>query len=343
MRKFIIRLFLFIFIPVSALALVYFVTDPYKTIRPFSLRYFDTTNRDYLSSELFLLNDPEQHYNSFMFGSSQVSGFNTYHWKSFLPEGSRQFLFQSWSETITGIDQKISFLDARGNDIKNALILLDIPSMFTSKQAPTAALSIKDPRISGQPRWIHQMILLYDFLQKPSQWIKAIRQSVRHTQASVSFDPLSNDWEKNNRDVDFSVPPPKDSLRNTSAISKAAFLKDNESYSDADLVVCSPVIDEGAISKLRHIKEVFDRHDTDYRIIIDPGYCYTTPATNPKDLEQLEHIFGKDKVFNFSGKNDLNSDYNNFSDPVHFGQYVGWHILETVYASDNKAFEEEIQ
>ena len=332
MGKFLLRLLLFILIPVLGLTALYFVTDPYKTIRPFSLQYFDSTNRDYLSSELFLLNDPEQHYNSFMFGSSQVSGFNTYHWKSFLPDGSRQFLFQSWSETISGIDQKISFLDKRGNDINNALILLDIPSMFINKQNPTQALSIKDPRISGQPRWIHQMILLYDFLQKPSQWLKAVKSFRNRSQSSVTFDPLSNDWEKNNRDVDFSVPPPKDSLRNTSAISKASFLKDVESYTDDDLTVYDPVIDEDAMVKLHHIKAIFDKHDTDYRIIIDPGYCYTSPATNPADLKLLEEVFGKDKVFNFSGKNDLNSDYNNFSDPVHFGQYVGWHILNRVYA-----------
>lgn len=343
MGKFILRLFLFIFIPVVLLAAVYFVTDPYKTIHPFSLHYFDTTNRDYLSSELFLLNDPEQHYNSFLFGSSQVSGFNTYHWKSFLPEGARQYMFQSWGETITGIDQKITFLDKRGSEIKNALILLDIPSMFTGKQVPTAALSIKNPTISGQPKWIHQMILFYDFLQRPSQWIKAIDHFIHHTQASVSFDPVSNDWEKSNRDVDYSIPPPKDSLRNTSAISKAVFLKDNESYSDADLAVSPPVIDDAAVLKLLHIKDIFDKQGTNFRIIIDPGYCYTTPATNPLDLEQLENIFGKDKVFNFSGKNDLNSDYNNFSDPIHFGQFVGWHILETVYASDNITLDENVQ
>ena len=37
------------------LAVIYLVTDPYKTLRPFSLEYFDSTNRDYLSSELFLM------------------------------------------------------------------------------------------------------------------------------------------------------------------------------------------------------------------------------------------------------------------------------------------------
>lgn len=96
MRRFIVRISLFIVSPLALLLIIYLVTDPYRTLRPFSLDYFDDTNRDYLSSELFLMNYPSQHYDSYIFGSSRASGFNTYHWLKYLPEGSNQFLFQGW-------------------------------------------------------------------------------------------------------------------------------------------------------------------------------------------------------------------------------------------------------
>ena len=73
MGRFLKQISLLLFVPLLLLAAVYFVTDPYKTLRPFSLTYFDSTNRDYLSSELFVLNYPEQTYDSFIFGSSMAA------------------------------------------------------------------------------------------------------------------------------------------------------------------------------------------------------------------------------------------------------------------------------
>ena len=74
MGRFLKRILLLLLVPVLLLAAVYFVTDPYKTLRPFSLTNFDSTNRDYLSSELFLLNADEQRYDSYIFGSSRGCG-----------------------------------------------------------------------------------------------------------------------------------------------------------------------------------------------------------------------------------------------------------------------------
>ena len=52
---------------------------------------------------------------------------------------------------------------------------------------------------------------------------------------------------------------------------------------------------------------------------------------NAKDLEILQDIFGQDKVFDYSGKNDITTDCYNFSDPNHFGLSVGWQIIEDLY------------
>ncbi len=334
MVRFLRRIAVLLFVPMLLLAAVYFVTDPYKTLRPFSLTYFDSTNRDYLSSELFVLNYPEQAYDSFIFGSSRACGINSYHWLKYLPEGSRQFLFQAWSETITGIDQKVTYMDEHKCDLRNALILIDIPGTFSRSQLPTQALSIKNPRFSGQSRWAHQVILLYDFAQKPSEWVRAIKKRCHPQRPSVVFDIVSNDWEKGNRDVDVDVIPVQDSLRNLSRTARAAFFKNYVDNPNAVVPSSSSLIDDSMLRAMYHIKEVFLRHNTDYRIIITPGYRYQFPVISTHDLDLLRSVFGNDAVFDFSGREDMTSDYNNFSDPNHFGSRIGWQIIEEVYNSD---------
>ena len=331
MRQFLLRVSLFVTIPLVLLTILYFISDPYKTLKPFSLDYFDPMNRDYLSSELFLMNYPEQKYDSFVFGSSRGGGINTYHWAKYLSIGAKTFLFQAWDETLTGIEQKISYIDKSGYDLKNALVLIDIPGTFAKDQAPTEALSIKDPAISGQPVWQYQMILLYDFIQKPSQWIKAIKELLNSSAPEVSFDIITNDWDKNNQYLNVSFPPQKDSLRNMSSVSRAVFLREVSNKSGSDVVTSDPLINDRFLMQLNHIKQVFDRHKTSYLILITPGYCYSSPSIASEDEEVLRRVFGDSFVFNYSGENELSCDYNNYSDPKHFGLYVGWCMIEDIY------------
>lgn len=331
MRRFLVFVSLFLVIPLTLLAVLYSVSDPYKTIKPFSLHYFDDTNRDYLSSELFLKNYPEQQYDSFIFGSSRGCGINTYHWAEYLPAGSKPFLFQAWGETLTGIEQKITFIDKHNCGLKNVLVLIDIPGTFNKDQIPTRALALKHPAFTGQPRWIHQMILFYDFIQKPSQWLRAFHLFFHPQSPDPSFDSVTNDWDKENKYLDVSSPPEKDSLNNISPRAKSVFLKEVSERLEEAQEISMPLIDKGFEHQLRNIREIFEKRGSDYRIIITPGFSYTNPAISKEDETLLQDIFGKENVFDFSKRNELNSDYNNYSDPNHFGLYVGWYVIEEVY------------
>lgn len=331
MKRFLHRIMSFVGIPTVVLLIVYFITDPFKTICPFSLNYFDDTNRDYLSSELFMRNDPICNYNSFIFGSSRCCGFNTYHWQHYLPDGSRQFMFQAWSETLTGIEQKIDYIDNNGNDISNVLLVFDIPGTFNKEQQPKQVLSIKHHKFSGQSKVAYQATLFYGFIQKPSKWLSSVKDYIRPVQRTFPADTITNDWWSDNKYVDFSVQPLKDSLKNCSAKSKSVFLKEISIKTDSDIAVSKPLITEEFEKQLNHIKEVFDKHHTDYRVVISPAYCFTHPSANREDLQLLQVIFGEDRVFDYSGKNEITTDCYNFSDPNHFGLSVGWQIIEDIY------------
>ncbi len=331
MKRYLIRILLFIGLPILVLLAVYYITDPFKTLRPFSLQYFDDTNRDYLSTELFLRNDSVYHYNSFIFGSSRCCGFNTYHWKHYLPEESRQFMFQAWGETLTGIEEKIDYIDHNGNEINNAFVLFDIPGTFAKDQLSKSVVKIKHYKFSGQSKLAYQSQLFYQFSQKPSKWVSSVIQYRNPIMVEFPVDSISNDWGPKSRLVDIYRQPQKDSLSNCTAKSRAVFLKQIEHKTDDDLQESEPLINEKFYKQLTHIKDVFDKHQTDYRVVVSPAYCYTHPSINPKDLAILQDIFGKDKVFDYSGKNDLTTDCYNFSDPNHFGSSVGWQIIEDIY------------
>ena len=339
MGRFLKKIAILLFVPLLLLAAVYFVTDPYKTLRPFSLTYFDDTNRDYLSSELFVKNYPEYHYDSYVFGSSRCGGINTYQWLTYLPEKSSQFLFQAWGETITGIDQKITYIDEHHYPLDNVLILVDIPLTFSKSQQPHEAMSIKDPRFSHQPRWIFQAVLFFDFIQKPSEWVRAVRKWRSSAPPKITFDPITNDWEKGNKELDLSRPPEKGDMRNLSRKAKSVFMKDYVNNPYVSIPSGETVIDGSMTAILNHIKSVFDRKETDYRIIVTPAYGYKYPSITEDDLHILQDVFGKENVFDFSRREDITLDYKNFSDPNHFGLNIGWQMLEEIY-SDRKPGDE---
>lgn len=329
MKKFLLKILAFCGIPLVLLGIVYLVVDPFKTLRPFDLDYFDATNRDYLSTELFLRNYPTQQYDSYIFGSSRACGINSYHWKKYLPEGSKQYVFQSWKETLTGIEQKIAYMDEHNMPIKNALILFDIPWTFCDDQLPTEALTIKDYHFSGQSKSLFHLRLFYNYAQKPTFWIQSITSWMKKEKPEIRFDTISNDWDRGNRSQNYQVPPPIDSLCNCSIESKNAFLL--QFSNSHEQLESEKLINDEFEARLKHIADVLKKHRTNYQIIITPGPCYTTKAINRADLEKLQIVFGQTYVHDYSGINEHTQDCYRFSDPNHFGMYVGWRMIEDIY------------
>lgn len=90
MKKFLLVISLTLGLPILLLMAVYVWTDPFCSLRDFDINNVDATNREYLSTELFLRNKDNYTYDSFVFASSRGGGINTYTWKMYLPEGDRK-------------------------------------------------------------------------------------------------------------------------------------------------------------------------------------------------------------------------------------------------------------
>jgi len=91
-----------------------------------------------------------------------------------------------------------------------------------------------------------------------------------------------------------------------------------------------PVIGETQIQMLKEIKEIFDKDHTSYRIVISPAY--DQKKLNEKDLKCLRDIFGKDFVFDFSGKSELNESAGNYYDAYHYKSFISQKIMSDIYS-----------
>ena len=329
MKRFLTTILLVIVIPLLLLAGIYLWTDPFRCIHTFDINDVDVTNREYISTELFLRNNPTYHYNSFIFSSSRGGGMNTYQWKLYLPEGAQPYLFQAWGESLTGMEMKLEYLDEHDIPIDNVLLLIDIPGTFRADQLSYDALSMKHYMFTGQSKFIYNVWQYLNFIQKPSLWGKSVKNRLYHKRVPLTSDTITNDWERDNR-FNYMNLPSQDSLRYCTEMTRRSFLAKME-HSNKEVKVSKPLISEQFESQLCHIKDIFDAKHTDYYIIITPAPCYTNPTINPFDLIALQEVFGKDRVHNYSGKNEMTCDYNNFSDPAHFGSRSGFIIIKDIY------------
>jgi hypothetical protein len=330
MKRFLLTILTFIVVPLILLASIYLWTDPFRCIHDFDINDVDVTNREYMSTELFLRNNPTCHFNSFIFSSSRGGGMNTFQWKQYLPEGASPFLFQAWSESLTGIELKMNYLNENRVPINNALILLDIPSSFTkSNQLPHDALSMKHYLFTGHTKLGYNAMQYFNFIQSPSLWVKSIKNRIGKVRVACESDTITNDWERSTR-YHYSELPPQDSLKQCSEITRHTSFE-KMAHSNKIVAISEPLITEQFESQIRHIKSILDANQTDYHIIITPAPCYTSPSINPNDLAILQSIFGIERVHDYSGKNEFTEDYNNFSDPGHFGLRVGYLIIEDIY------------
>lgn len=334
MKKFLFVVLGTIGIPILLLLGLFLYTDPFKTLHNFDINDIDGTNREYLSTELFKLNIDKYNYNSFVFSSSKGCGINTYTWKMHMQDSTAQpFLFQAWSESLTGVELKIQYLLENDIPINNALILLDIPGSFANNQLPKEALSMKHYMFTKQPKWIYNAYLFYNYCQKPSQWLKSIKKKINQQKIAFSSDLITNDWNANNYST-YDKIPTLDSLKECSDMTRRTFFENIKHKTDNDIKMSPVMLSAPFKEQLMRIKKMLEQNSTDYHIIITPAYCYTSSYINNKDLEELNTIFGEKRVHDFS-KHYITRDYNYFTDPGHFGLRAGYIMLEEIYSDFN--------
>jgi hypothetical protein len=336
MKKFLCKSALF-FLPVFLLVLSFYVMDPFRLFKvcpDYSKDLYVIPNRDFISTEVYLKKKDRYHYNSFIFGSSRTLAYQTESWIKYLAPGARPFVFDASGESIFGIYTKIKYLDAHGANMDNCLIILCSDCTFAHESDHTGHLGIKHPGVAGTS-WLHfYWVFFKAYLDRPffkSYWRYQWKGRYDETMEgyiedrTIRYDTITNDVRILDQEKEWMNDQEAYYAKRTAVFyERPAFVKE-----------AKPQITLHQKAMLQEIYVIFQKHQTNYKLIISP--LYNQVPLNRKDLNTLKRIFGE-AVYDFSGKNAFTADKRNYFESSHYRPVVGAKILELIYGSEEVTF-----
>lgn len=331
MKLFLRKVLQFLILPVIifiGLLAGYIIYDPFKVVKSYDdYSHSFNINRGYISSEVFLRNYRKQQYNSFIFGSSRIFGFHVSSWKSHLKADANVYSFDAYGEKISGMYHKLKFLDEKGIDIKNALLCFDTDYTFRKQENQPKYLYIEHPALSDIS-WIEFHEVTFETYLNPSFLYSLYAKEVfginneyvnRHysKDGGITYDTITN--EPRREDLDSKIE--KDF---SGYYSQVYFYSVTETGEPP-----YPIIDDKATKYMRQIKEILDKHHTDYRIILNP--LYSQAIFHRIDMETIKKVFGSDRIYNFTGSNNITKNKYNYYEESHFRPFIGDSIMNIIY------------
>jgi hypothetical protein len=333
MKSFLLKTLLFLSPAIIILA-AYFILDPFRIIFSYS-EYSDSyvfTSRDYVSTETYLKNRGLMHYNSFIFGSSRTLAYKINSWRKYLGKDDVPFVFDANGESIYGIYTKIKYIDQTGDNINNALIVICNDVTFeTEAEYHKQHIFMKHPEFTDNT-WFNfhktflsafynimflKAIFTYKILGKYEEYMKDFINESR-----INYDKTTNEMSLTDKDSELAASP-----REYYQKRKGMFYSRNGEITDSAVK-----IKPEHIEMMNEIKKIFDRNHTEYYIIISP--LYDQRKFNPADIAALKRIFGE-RVYDFSGKNELTDDYQSYYEISHYRPLVADSILKKIYGSQS--------
>jgi len=282
-------------------------------------------NRSYVSTEMFLKNNRNEDFDSFIFGSSRSIAFTCEEWEKYLTPDCSLFSFGAWNESFEGIYRKIQFIDSMGNRIKNVVIVVDADMTFKREYNKVNDHYL----IAGLNFYEFHVIHFFEFLRRPWLVLACVDYKLFNERRSYmkdfvgmridDIDPINNDWFINSEDLIL-----KDSLTYYSA-SLDKFYERSKTEIESEIQIST-----NDSLMLQKINSIFRKHKTEIKIIIGP--LYDQIKFNNKDLKYLQIIFGEESIFDFSGINSMTENKFNFKNDVnHYRQRTAYQILKSVY------------
>lgn len=318
-------------LPLIIVITIIWFSDPYKLLYKYddyTTKNF-TLNRHYVTTQYFLDNYEIEKYNAFIFGNSRTLAFKTTDWLNFISDIS-PYHFDATGESINGIKNKIILVDNSSSDLSHAIVLLD-RMIFLEPENYDNHLFRQHYQATNESKLILYAYVLKSFLNYrfiiyytdylTSGLISKLSNAIPKyfVYEKVTNDIIMAEWEKQiieNEDEFF------------------------EKYDDYFLprseneVHLPAVINGSHIEDLKIIKGIFDKHKTDFKIIVGPDYRLI--KFDSVDLKILKEIFGTERVYDFSGKNRYSINKRNFYDGSHYRPFIGRMIFDEVYPRNDK-------
>ncbi len=324
--KKIVYTILFFSIPFICLIISYFIFDPFKVLFQYQNYYDDyfiEPNRDFVSVEKFLQNKDSLKYNSFLFGSSRLMAWRTDSWCKYI-NNCRAFHFDAYKDNIVGIYKKINLIDQQKIKIDNAILVIDY-EIISHTEDTLSRLFIKHYIYSDYSKIKFHFLFFKEYF-KNNFFIEYLDYKMfrkqREYMTQIDFnqkyaDTYTNDFFIHNLDREIEEQPEK------------FYAKKNFYHRDTIQSFYQETILQAQNNILKEIKNIFDRHNTDYKIVISPNF--EQKKLNLNDMLILYQIFDKQNIYDFSGINSLTNDITNYYDIYHYQPKVADSILRKIY------------
>lgn len=245
------------------------------------------------------------------------------------------FHWDASGETLFGIEKKLNFLDKNNKDLKNVLVVID-PLSLCGVTNRRGHLYITDYRTTGQNYFAFQFECMQDFFDPEflQAWLKEMLSvnSGKAENANVDkFDNIYCDtftYDKITNELTYYS---FDKMLSENEKKYYEVRIKNKVFFDRPTVVRyhKPYINTAQKVLLNNMNRIFKDHTTNFKIVISPAFDQVKLDTN--DLKYLKGLFGKDRIYDFSGINDLNMDIHNFYD-VHYKASVANRVMDIIYS-----------
>lgn len=332
MKRFLNRILLLL-LPLGFLILYYVIMDPFRVVSRYDNYYHDTNvslNRDFVSVNNYLNIYPKYKPNAFIFGNSRTIFYKASLWQRYYCDSLRVYHFDASGEDLYGMSGKIEWLDKRADRIEYALLMLD-PDSFNVNVSKPAPLFNRPIQIDPQVSFLDQQWAFFKSFLRPKFFIAytdwTLFKTVRPYMKEV-LDMRQFDYERSTNEISYNQ------------VDSIILVNPDHYYTEQRMDVfyprdtttvryAQPLIKTEQRERLSKIKAIFDKHSTNYRVVIHP--LYNLLKLDSVDMDVVVEIFGADKVYDFSGHNDWTNDYRNFYENSHYRSNISDSVLRVIY------------
>ncbi len=332
MKNFLKKLSIF-FLPIILILVLVISLDIFKVFWEYDNYYRDnfvTLNRDYVCTRTYEKFRKKKKFNAFIFGSSRSHAYKTPQWKMHLPDNAIPFHYDSSGEGVYGVSKKIEYIDELGDTIEHALIIIDRKFIKYTKNKK-GHLFMTSPSLSKES-WVS----FYTTFIKASLNLKFLAAYIDYSLFKVHRSYMGNlirhtkyPHTVNKYTCDMYYGYDKH-LKEDAQGYYNVLLKKGVFYSRPRKKKIKKVkITKLEVKQFKAISKIFKKHKTDYRIVISP--MYDQIPFEKSQLQLLHKIFGKDYVFDFSGKNTFTENIRNYYETSHYRPHVANKIMKIIY------------
>lgn len=325
-------------LPFIILTGIYIITDPFMVIYKYddyNRKQYLHKNRDFVSTEMFKKNSKKFIYDSFIFGSSTSLFIPPSIWSNYIETENKVFSFDASSERLAGLWSKVKYVDEHGITLKNALLVFDFRTFKEFDNSDPTSMKHFEVYHSSKYSFHYKYLLQFmkiEFLTAIIPY-KLFNKFFPYMEGVISMLPDYYDTVTN----EYYNPGVNQLLK----IDSIKYYEDRIDRFPARSGEYSEDVKRSTsehVRMLTEIKEILDKNNTAYKVLICPSYNQL--AYNREDLKLTEDVFGKENVYNFTGINRFTEDKGNFYDATHFKKYIGKQLLDSAYFdSGNASFE----